>query len=125
MVSLAGLVLLALVAAVANRFQALRSPGWSARLIALHAEHGHLVRLGPNHVSVSDPAAIPVVYTTNPVWVKGPSYYAAATVSKGRTVPSIIAMDEAQHTAVRKSAGRAFTTNSLLDYEASIYAATA
>ncbi len=151
MISPAGLVLLALVAAVAYvarvvaaswrlraipgpflarytdawRFRAMRSPGWSARLIALHNQHGRLVRLGPNHVSVSDPAAIPIVYTTSPVWVKGPSYYAAATVSKGRTVPSIIAMDETQHTAVRKSAGRAFTTNSLLDYEASIDAATA
>ncbi|KAH8911975.1 cytochrome P450 [Coniochaeta sp. PMI_546] len=107
------------------RFRAMRSKGWSARLVALHNKHGKLVRIGPNHVSVSDPAAIPIIYGTNPVWVKGPSYYGAATVSKGRTVPSVIAMGEAQHTAVRKSAGRHFTTNSLLDYEPSIEAATA
>lgn len=107
------------------RFRAMRSKGWSARLIALHKKHGKLVRIGPNHISVSDPAAIPIIYGTNPVWVKGPSYYGAATVSKGRTVPSVIAMGEAQHTAVRKSAGRHFTTNSLLDYEPSIEAATA
>jgi cytochrome P450 len=107
------------------RFQAMRSKGWSTRLVALHKKHGKLVRIGPNHISVSDPAAIPIVYGTNPVWVKGPSYYGAATVSKGRTVPSVIAMNEVQHTAVRKSAGRHFTTNSLLDYEPSIEAATA
>lgn len=107
------------------RFRAMRSKGWPARLVALHRQHGKLVRIGPNHVSVSDPAAIPVIYSTNPVWVKGPSYYAAATVSRGRTVPSIIAMGELQHTAVRKSAGRHFTTNSLLDYEPSIEAAAA
>ncbi|KAB5554742.1 cytochrome P450 [Coniochaeta sp. 2T2.1] len=106
------------------RFRAMRSKGWSARLVNLHQKHGKLVRIGPNHVSVSDPAAIPIIYGTNPVWVKGPSYYGAATVSKGRTVPSVIAMGEAQHTAVRKSAGRHFTTNSLLDYEPSIEAAT-
>ncbi|CAK7241931.1 MAG: hypothetical protein STHCBS139747_003404 [Sporothrix thermara] len=106
------------------RFWAMRSPHWSERLIDLHNRHGYLVRLGPNHISISDPAAITTVYATNPVWIKGPSYYAAATVSNGRTVPSIIAMDETQHTAVRKSAGRAFTTNSLLDYEASIDSAT-
>ncbi|KAH8885468.1 cytochrome P450 [Thozetella sp. PMI_491] len=102
------------------RYRAMNSQGWSARLTALHQKHGHLVRLGPNHISVSDPSAIPVIYGTNPVWLKGPSYFAATTVSQGRAVPSIIAMGESQHTAVRKSAGRAFTTNSLLDYEASI-----
>ncbi|KAJ9165351.1 Cytochrome P450 [Coniochaeta hoffmannii] len=107
------------------RFRAMRSKGWSSRLVALHQRYGKLVRIGPNHISVSDPAAIPIIYGTSPVWVKGPSYYGAATVSKGRTVPSIIAMGEAQHTAVRKSAGRHFTTNSLLDYEPSIEAATA
>lgn len=107
------------------RFRAMRSKGWSTRLVALHKKHGKLVRIGPNHISVSDPAAIPTVYGTSPVWVKGPSYYGAATVSKGRTVPSVIAMNEVQHTAVRKSAGRHFTTNSLLDYEPSIEAATA
>lgn len=80
------------------------------------------MRLGPNHVSISDPAAIPIVYSTNPTWEKGPSYYGAVPVTKKRAVPSIIAMSEAQHTAVRKSVGRAFTTNSLLDYEDSIEA---
>jgi cytochrome P450 len=34
-----------------------------------------------------------------------------------RPVPTIIGMGEAQRTAVRKLVGRAFTTNSLLDYE--------
>lgn len=102
------------------RFRAQNSKGWSARLVALHEKHGKLVRIGPRHVSISDPKAVPIVYGTNPVWLKGPSYYGAATVSQGRTVPSVIAMTERQHTAVRKSAGRAFTTNSMLDYEASI-----
>ncbi|KFA54552.1 hypothetical protein S40293_08046 [Stachybotrys chartarum IBT 40293] len=104
------------------RFRSQNTPGHTERLIALHKLHGKLVRLGPNHISVSDPAAIPIVYSTNPVWQKGPSYYGAVPVSKKRAVPSIIAMDEIQHTAVRKSVGRAFTTNSLLDYEGSIEA---
>ncbi|RJE24556.1 Cytochrome P450 [Aspergillus sclerotialis] len=104
------------------RFKSQNSKGHTTRLIALHKKYGKLVRLGPNHVSISDPAAIPIVYSTNPTWKKGPSYYGAVPISKKRTVPSIIAMDEVQHTAVRKSVGRAFTTNSLLDYEDSIEA---
>ncbi|KAI0382186.1 cytochrome P450 [Hypomontagnella monticulosa] len=102
------------------RFRAQNSRGYSAKLLSLHKKYGKLVRIGPNHVSISDPEAVPIVYSTNPVWVKAPSYYGAVTVSQGRTVPSIIAMNEMQHTAVRKSVGRAFTTNSLLDYEDSI-----
>lgn len=97
-------------------------PGHSARYVNLHRQYGRLVRVGPNHVSVSDPAAIPVVYSTNPTWRKGDSYYGAVPVSGKRAVPSIIAMSETQHTAVRKSVGRAFTTNSLLDYEEAIEA---
>ncbi|KAI1380425.1 cytochrome P450 [Hypoxylon crocopeplum] len=105
------------------RFRAQNSRGYSAALVKLHKKHGKLVRIGPNHISISDPDAVPIVYSTNPVWVKAPSYYGAVTVSQGRTIPSIIAMSEAQHTAVRKAVGRAFTTNSLLDYEDSIESA--
>ena len=30
--------------------------------IRLHRQHGSLVRIGPNHVSVADPNAIPIIY---------------------------------------------------------------
>ena len=99
------------------RYFAQNTPGYAFKLAKLHQKHGAFVRLGPNHISISDPDAVPIVYSTNPVWDKGPSYYGAVTVSQGRVVPSIIAMSESQHSAVRKTVGRAFTTNSLLDYE--------
>lgn len=102
------------------RFQSQNTEGHASRIVSLHQKYGKLVRIGPNHISISDPTAVPIVYSTNPTWVKGPSYYGAVPVSKNRAVPSIIGMGEAQHTAVRKSVGRAFTTNSLLDYEESI-----
>lgn len=102
------------------RYRVQNSPGHSDRFVDLHRQHGKLVRIGPNHVSISDPAAIPIVYSTNPVWQKAQSYYGAVPVSGKRAVPSIIAMSEKQHTSVRKSVGRAFTTNSLLDYEEAI-----
>lgn len=99
------------------RFKAQNSKRWSERMIHLHEKYGRLVRIGPNHVSISDPDAIPIVYTTKSPWPKALSYRAAATFSHGKIVPSIIAMNEGQHTAVRKSCGRAFTTNNLLEYE--------
>ncbi|KAL6246465.1 hypothetical protein RBB50_006701 [Rhinocladiella similis] len=102
------------------RWKAQNSRGYSARLVRLHQKYGNLVRIGPNHISISDPNAVAVVYATNPVWQKAPTYHPAAPISGGRAVPSIIAMSEAQHTAVRRSVGSAFTTNSLLDYESAI-----
>ncbi|KAG8408234.1 hypothetical protein J3459_018095 [Metarhizium acridum] len=104
------------------RYRSQNSKGHAKRLVALHKKFGKLVRIGPNHVSISDPAAVSIVYSTSPTWPKGPSYYGAIPVSKNRALPTIIGMDETQHTAVRKSVGRAFITNSLLDYEDSIEA---
>lgn len=38
--------------------------------IALHRQYGPLVRIGPRHVSVGDPAAIPVIYGLNKGFTK-------------------------------------------------------
>lgn len=36
----------------------------------LHERYGRLVRVGPNHVAVSDPGLIPVIYGTNNKFLK-------------------------------------------------------
>lgn len=38
--------------------------------IELHQKHGSLVRIGPRHVSVGDPSAIPVIYGLNKGFTK-------------------------------------------------------
>lgn len=38
--------------------------------IDLHRKHGSLVRIGPKHVSVGDPSAIPVIYGLNKGFTK-------------------------------------------------------
>lgn len=40
------------------------------RNIALHRKYGPLVRMGPNLISVDDPAALPIIYTFKPIWRK-------------------------------------------------------
>ena len=90
----------------------------ASKLHALHEKYGPVVRTGPNHVSVSDPAGVPLIYGTNPVWVKGESYGTLMGVRNGREVPTIIStISEAKHTAIRRGIGNAFSTNALLDYE--------
>jgi hypothetical protein len=46
--------------------------------IDLHRKHGPLVRIGPNHISVGDPNAIPIIYGLN----KGFTKVCAIHVSK-------------------------------------------
>ncbi|KAJ5164780.1 Cytochrome P450 E-class group I [Penicillium coprophilum] len=36
----------------------------------LHCKHGSLVRIGPNHISVGDPSAIPIIYGLNTGFTK-------------------------------------------------------
>lgn len=38
--------------------------------IALHRKYGPLVRMGPNMISVDDPAALSVIYSFKPIWKK-------------------------------------------------------
>jgi len=112
-----------------------RSGLLASELRSLHEQFGPVVRTGPNHVSVSDPSAVSIVYSTNPVWVKvfcsvslcpgygtdcpqGESYGTLMGVKNGREVPTIIStLSEAKHTAIRRGIGNAFATNALLDYE--------
>jgi cytochrome P450 len=86
-------------------------------LMKLHEQYGRIVRIGPNIISVSDPAAISTVYGTSPVWKKGPSYEVIVGVSNGSLVRSLITMNETQQSAVMKGFGSAFTPNAVLDYE--------
>lgn len=58
------------------RLYTMNVPGHGERMVALHREHGPLVRIGPNRVSTSDASMISVVFATTEVWEK---------VSKPRT----------------------------------------
>ncbi|KAF2104916.1 cytochrome P450 [Rhizodiscina lignyota] len=86
-------------------------------LVKLHEQYGKLVRIGPNLVSISDPAAVNVVYGTSPVLAKGPSYKVLVGLSQGKLVHSMMTMNEAQQSAVMKGVGPAFTPNAVLEYE--------
>ena len=95
---------------------------WNGRLSRkfqdLHRTYGYLVRVGPNHVSISDPDAIPIVHGTNPVFPKSVMYRPLQAFKNGRNVPSIIStLDEDQDTAIRRGIGGAFSINAMHDYE--------
>lgn len=58
--------------------------------ILFHPKYGNLVRLGPRMISVSSPAAIPVIYGLNAGFTKSAFYSVQGTVSKGTCTPDLV-----------------------------------
>lgn len=56
--------------------------------IALHRKHGDVVRLGPNVLSFSDPAAIKQIYGLNKGFVKVRRTHSAVDLANGRSLDS-------------------------------------
>lgn len=91
------------------------------QMIALHEKHGYLVRIGPNEVSVSDPAAIKTIYGAGSKFVKSDWY----SVWQGRRKFDLFAeRDEKIHGAQRRLVSRAYAMETLLDLEPYVDATT-
>ncbi|OAP59248.1 hypothetical protein AYL99_06546 [Fonsecaea erecta] len=91
-------------------------------LIKLHEKHGPLVRIGPNTIHVSDPAAVSTIYTNHGEFKKADSYSPLRVpTSRGKSIGSVIDMqDEEGNTLLKRGVGNAFATKTLLDYEHSV-----
>ncbi|KAK3291691.1 cytochrome P450 [Chaetomium fimeti] len=68
-----------------------------------HERYGPLLRIGPNMVSVADPAAIPDIYPMRPGFPKGALYDAFIPYVKGGSAPPAIftARDEELHKRIK------------------------
>ncbi|KAL8756766.1 MAG: hypothetical protein Q9199_002723 [Rusavskia elegans] len=80
---------------------------------AAHKKYGPLLRIQPNHVSIADPNAIPVVYSHSGGWTK--SNYYEAFVSISRNLFST--RNRAEHTRKRKAVSHTFSAKSISQFE--------
>ncbi|KAK5107477.1 hypothetical protein LTR62_001095 [Meristemomyces frigidus] len=86
--------------------------------LALHAQHGDIVRLGPNVLSFADPRAIKIIYGLNKGMVKSDFYPVQQAVAKGARLPSLFSTtDEDFHAKYRRCVNSAFAMSSLVGYE--------
>lgn len=135
-----GLVLLVLLRTFTNWRSLNKAPGpflagttdlWRAyyqyngqlrqKLLALHRQHGPIVRYGVNSVSIADPEVINVVYGSRAGFVTAESYNVLVGIQNGKQVPSLVSTrDEARHAALRRAVANAFTPVAVLGYEGSI-----
>lgn len=86
--------------------------------IRLHEKYGSLVRLGPRVVSLSDPAAIQVIYALNAGFVKSGFYPVQQTVAKGRRLFTLFSTtDEKFHAKLRRAVSNAYAMSTLVQFE--------
>lgn len=88
------------------------------RYIQLHDHYGPFVRLGPNHVSVGCPTAIPILYNTRTRHPKSNFYPVMGNLAHGKVVPTIFStQDESVHEAMKRPIAQVYAMTNLRTYE--------
>ncbi|VTT64825.1 unnamed protein product [Fusarium fujikuroi] len=87
--------------------------------IALHEKYGSVVRLGPNTVSIADPAAIQTIYAHNSGYTKSDFYPVQQTINKSgkRLITLFTSQDEKFHSQLRRSVSNAYAMSTLVQFE--------
>ncbi|KAF5987957.1 cytochrome P450 monooxygenase [Fusarium bulbicola] len=86
----------------------------------LHEKYGPIVRTGPNHVSVSDPAMIPVIYGIGKNFqkVKTPFYTTMSLMYQGRRMDSMFTERNPNvHKALKSSVAQIFSMANMRNFE--------
>ena len=86
--------------------------------VALHKKYGPLVRIGPNHVSFSDPSLIPLIYSVNTEFYKSDFYTMSDVKTSDGTIPSIFSVrDEGVHRTFKRKGAGAYAMSALRELE--------
>jgi cytochrome P450 len=84
----------------------------------VHQKFGPVVRLGPNDVSFSDPAAIPIIFGIGTQFRKTAFYSSMQPVYRGQTIDSMFtARDPAIHKALKTPVAQTFSMSFMRNYE--------
>ncbi|KAL1970557.1 hypothetical protein VTN77DRAFT_4201 [Rasamsonia byssochlamydoides] len=82
--------------------------------IKYHEKYGPLVRVGPNHVSFSDPDLLPIVYGITSKFYKSDFYTLFDVTLKGESIQTVFAVrDEAAHKALKRPVANAYSMSTL------------
>ncbi|KAI0266458.1 cytochrome P450 monooxygenase [Gloeopeniophorella convolvens] len=79
----------------------------------LHKKYGPFVRIAPNHISISDPAALQTVYAHGNGSLKSNFYDAFVSITRGL----FNTRDRAAHTRKRKIISHIFSQKNVLEFE--------
>jgi cytochrome P450 len=88
-------------------------------IVKLHDQYGPVVRLGPNAVSIADPAAIEPVYGLKANLDKSDSVKPMQNPYKGQVLPMLIsAIDSKVHARIKRPVAGAYSMTTMLGFEA-------
>ncbi|KAK5056768.1 hypothetical protein LTR84_012300 [Exophiala bonariae] len=89
--------------------------------IAVHRKYGSVVRIGPNHVSISDPSFIPIIYNIKENYTKS-AFYPIQCISwkKQPEMNLFSTRDPNYHRAEKRKVGAAYSLPNLLESETAI-----
>ncbi|KAF8859697.1 cytochrome P450 [Acephala macrosclerotiorum] len=83
-----------------------------------HRKYGSVVRIGPSHVSVSDPAQIPAIYGISSKFTKSPFYNVFNPMIDGNVYRSIFTLqDQSAHRTLKAGIAQKYSLSSLLTLE--------
>ncbi|KAK0637133.1 cytochrome P450 [Bombardia bombarda] len=84
----------------------------------LHDEHGPVLRLGPNLLSLDYPELIKTIYSTDGKWKKTEAYENNSTVVDGKITYNVFSTtDQAEHARMKRPVAKYYTTGSALAVE--------
>ncbi|KAJ9654367.1 hypothetical protein H2198_006599 [Neophaeococcomyces mojaviensis] len=84
----------------------------------LHDRYGKIVRVGPNHVPISDPSVIPTIYGLGTNYLKTPFYSTLAPFYKGQVMDSMFTTrDPSSHKALKTPVAQLFSMTNMRNYE--------
>jgi hypothetical protein len=85
---------------------------------SLHHQYGPIVRVGPNHVSISDVAMIPTIYGIGSQFTKTPFYTTMSPEYKGTRLDSLFsARDVPYHRNLKSQVAQMFSMTNMRNYE--------
>ncbi|KAL8657032.1 MAG: hypothetical protein Q9226_002324 [Calogaya cf. arnoldii] len=80
---------------------------------AAHKRYGPMVRIQPDHVSIADPDAIPIIYSHTGGWTKSSFYEPFVSISRAL----FSTRSRAEHTRKRKVLSHTFSAKSISQFE--------
>ncbi|KAJ9299754.1 hypothetical protein DTO271G3_2638 [Paecilomyces variotii] len=84
----------------------------------LHEKYGPVVRLGPNMVSLSDPALIATLYGINGDWLKTDFYHSNSVFQDGKIIYTLFSeTDNVRHSQMKRPIAQLYSQNGLRDLE--------
>ncbi|KAI9654954.1 MAG: hypothetical protein M1821_005707 [Bathelium mastoideum] len=86
--------------------------------IGLHKKYGPLVRIGPNMISVDDPASMNVIYGFKPIYEKTAFYPIVEALYKGKLLANLFTTrNEKYHAHLKRASVNAYSMTTLAELE--------